>query len=320
MRDETTKPRPLNIVLAAEESAGARTLRAIHAAGHNIVAVMTSAHESVGGPLVSDLAHRLGRPVWRPELVRNPTFAHVLCRERVDLLLNVHSLHVIATEVAEAPSIGSFNLHPGPLPAYAGLDAPSWAVYHGERRYGSTLHWLTTEVDGGPIAYSTAFDVDPAETAISLYHKCVRHGIPLVSELVTAAATGGRAAIPATPQNSAERRYFRRAVPHDGWLLWSLEAHRLAALVRACDFGPFDSPWGSARTVAEGLELEVLRATATDEAATSEPGTIGAGSENGVLVAAADNWLLVEAVRVGDGRVDPRSVLREGTRCTPIRE
>ena len=296
-----------------------RVLRTLAAMKLTIVAVLARS-SSPGTESVAGVAKRLGLQVWPSGLVTSPGLHETLRSERVDLLLNVHSLHVIATEVAEAPSIGSFNLHPGPLPAYAGLDAPSWAVYHGERRYGSTLHWLTPEVDGGPIAYSTAFDVDPAETAISLYLKCVRHGVPLVSELVTAAATGGRAAIPATPQNSAERRYFRRAVPHHGWLLWSLEAHRLAALVRACDFGPFDSPWGSARTVVEGLELEVLRATATDEAATSEPGTIGAGSENGVLVAAADNWLLVEAVRVGDGRVDPRSVLREGTRCTPIRE
>ena len=68
----------------------------------------------------------------------------------VDLLLNVHSLYLIARRtVVAAPRIGSFNLHPGPLPEYAGLNTPSWAIYNGEREHGVTVHWMEPGVDTG---------------------------------------------------------------------------------------------------------------------------------------------------------------------------
>ena len=307
----------LRIVLVAEEAAGQRVLRALASLEHTVVAVLAEA----AGPKeqsVAELARRLELPVRPPELVTSAAFADTLRRERIDLLLNVHSLQLVAAEVLAAPAIGSFNLHPGPLPAYAGLDVPSWAVYNRETRHGSTLHWLTPQVDGGPIAYSAEFELEPEETAISLYLKCVRHGLPLVSRLVDAAARGGRDAIPAHEQDRRARRYFSRIPPHDGWLPWGLEAERVAALVRACDYGPFVSPWGRARTLAGGIELEVMRATPRSEPADAEPGTIGERVDGGVLVAAADRWLLIEAVRVAGHMLDPASALPLGERCSPV--
>ncbi len=310
--------RQLRIVLVGEESAGLRVLRHLESTGHAIVAVLAQPAR-LEQESVAALAERLSLPLRPPTLVTNAGFAETLRRERVDLLLNVHSLHVAAAEVVAAPSLGSFNLHPGPLPAYAGLDAPSWAVYNEESRHGCTLHWMTAEVDEGPIAYATAFDVDPDETAISLYLKCVRHGVPLVAQLVEAAERGGRDAIPALTQDPSERRYFTRIPPHEGRLLWALEAHRLEALVRACDYGPFNSPWGRPKTWVGGVEIEILRATTAAPTA-AEAGTIGMDAEGGVLVAAADRWLRIEAIQVAGLRVEPASALHQGDRCTPVRE
>ena len=308
---------PLRIVLVAEEAAGIRVLRALDSLEHTVVAVL--ADDAVSEQQsVAALARRLELPVQPPELVTSAGFADALRRESVDLLLNVHSLQLVAPEVLAAPAIGSFNLHPGPLPRYAGLDVPSWAIYNRETQHGSTLHWLTPQIDGGPVAYSVEFDVEPEETAISLYLKCVRHGVPLVTRLVEAAAHGGADAIPALEQDRGARRYFGRRPPHDRWLLWELEAERLAALVRACDYGPFDSPWGRARTVVGEVELEVLRATPGPEPAEAEPGTIGERVDGGVLVAAGDRWLLVEAVEVAGRPLDPATALPRGERCSPI--
>ena len=161
------------------------------------------------------LAQRLELPVRPPELVTSAGFADALRRESVDLLLNVHSLQLVAPEVLAAPAIGSFNLHPGPLPRYAGLDVPSWAVYNRETQLRLDPALADAEIDGGPVAYSVEFDVEPEETAISLYLKCVRHGVPLVTRLVEAAAHGGADAIPALEQDREARRYFGRRPPHD---------------------------------------------------------------------------------------------------------
>jgi methionyl-tRNA formyltransferase len=115
--------------------------------------------------------------------VRDPATARWIESERIDLLLNVHSLHVATPEVVQGPRVGSFNLHPGPLPDYAGLNAPSWAIYDGRISHAVTLHWMTPEVDAGPIAYSAELPIEPGDTGASLTANCVRHGLPLVGRL-----------------------------------------------------------------------------------------------------------------------------------------
>ena len=52
--------------------------------------------------------------------------------------------------------IGSFNLHPGPLPGFPGLNAPSWAIYERRARFGCTVHWMDAAIDAGLIAYEAA--------------------------------------------------------------------------------------------------------------------------------------------------------------------
>jgi len=55
--------------------------------------------------------------------------------------------------VLGVPARGAWNLHPGPLPRYAGLNAPSWAIYRGEQRHGVTVHRMDRGIDTGDIAY-----------------------------------------------------------------------------------------------------------------------------------------------------------------------
>ena len=145
----------MNIVVAAEESAGVHALRALARTEHHIVSVLTSArgHEAV----VAREADRLGLTTRPAETVKDPALADLLRSERVDLLINVHSLYLIHARVLESPAIGCFNMHPGPLPEYAGLNAPSWAIYHGETAHGVTIHWMSAGIDSGAVAYESRF-------------------------------------------------------------------------------------------------------------------------------------------------------------------
>ena len=94
---------PLRIVLVGEESAGMRVLRALASGAHTVVAVLAE-QRPTEQESVSALAKRLGLPVWPPDLVRNPELADTLHRERIDVLVNVHSLQLVAAEVLAAPS------------------------------------------------------------------------------------------------------------------------------------------------------------------------------------------------------------------------
>jgi methionyl-tRNA formyltransferase len=303
--------RTVNVLLVAEEAAGIQVLRQVAGSGHRLVAVMTAPQTRGGGATVAGVADGLGLEVRPSELVRDPELADWIRSEGVDLLLNVHSLFVAHGDVVGAPAIGSFNLHPGPLPAYAGLNAPSWAIYHREPRHAVTVHWMEPGIDTGAIAYERAFDVEAEETGLSLSLKCVREGLPLLEQLLEDAESGG---IPKHAQDLSRRRYFGRDVPQEGKVEWRRSAEEVVAFVRACDFFPFPSPWGHPSARLDGTELSILKAGRTGEHADAEPGTVGAAADGSASVAAADEWVAVQRVRVNEEIEDAATVLQPGAR------
>jgi methionyl-tRNA formyltransferase len=234
--------------------------------------------------------------------------------EGVDLLLNVHSLHIAHRDVVAAPRIGSFNLHPGPLPRYAGLNAPSWAIVNGEPRHAVTLHWMEAGLDTGAIAYEDWFDLAETDTGLSVAMQCVRRGIPLVRQLLETASRDA-SAVPARAQDLSQRRtYRRRDVPYSGRLDWTLPAAEAVAFVRAADYYPMPSPWGHPRARLEDREVGVVKATRTGRPCDAAPGTVGKCDAKSVDVAAADEWISLQLVCVDGVYGDPADVLREGMR------
>jgi methionyl-tRNA formyltransferase len=305
----------LRVVLIGEESAGVQALEALRKAPESpeIVAAVTST-ETAGSrpPLVAAAAARLDVAVRSASELRSASFPGWLRGQEVDLLLNVHSLSVLDPDVIAAPAIGSFNLHPGPLPEYAGLNAPSWSLFRGERTHGVTLHWMDAGIDTGPIAYRSVFDLDDLDTGLSVMGKCVRHGVPLVMRLVGDASRDA-SSIPALRQDLSRRRYFGREVPNGGNVAWSAPAREIVRFVRAADYAPFNSPWGVPRARFDGRPVGIARASVTGEPADEAPGCVGQERPRGsICVAAADEWIAVERMW-RDGRyIRPRDVCSVG--------
>ena len=305
--------RPLRVLLAGEEAAGAQTLRLLHETGQQVVGVLTGRAGAArsSGPL-SSLAEQWGYRVWPARCVRDPAFADEVRTSGVDLLLNVHSLYVVKAEVVAAPRIGSFNVHPGPLPEYAGLNAPSWAILNGERRHGVTVHWMDAGIDTGEIAYEARFEIAPEDTGFTLSAKGVRAALPLLRALLERAAAEPPR-IPRRKQRAVPGRYYGREAPNGGRIDWRARAEEVERFVRAADYGPFASPWGAPRATLPGVgELEILKVARTRRPSDARPGTLGPPAAEGALVACADEWLLVKKLRAGGVAGDPGQLLAAG--------
>ena len=90
----------LNVLLVGEESAGIRVLRAIAKSEHQIVGVMAREHAATSrGASVWQAAKQLGCETWPAKWVCDPGFAETVRSEAVDLILNVHSLDIVARQV-----------------------------------------------------------------------------------------------------------------------------------------------------------------------------------------------------------------------------
>jgi phosphoribosylglycinamide formyltransferase 1 len=60
------------------------------------------------------------------------------------------------------------NIHPSLLPAFSGVDAQGQALAHGVKVAGATVHFVTGELDGGPIVRQSAIAVRDDDTAEAL--------------------------------------------------------------------------------------------------------------------------------------------------------
>jgi methionyl-tRNA formyltransferase len=294
--------RNLRVVLVAEEAAGVQVLHGLLelTPAPKVSAVLTNrGSTALRRPLVYEAARKLGLETLPAELVRSPELASRLKDDGIDLLLNVHSLFLVHHDVLAAPRIGSFNLHPGPLPEYAGLNVPSWAVYNGEEMHGVSVHWMDDGIDTGPIAMTKAFDLNDSDTGLSVSAKCIRHGIPLVLGLVDTARRDP-AGLPREEQDRSRRNFFAAGPPQGGRIDWARPAAEVLRFVRACDYGPFPSPWGRPRAELGGHEVGIASAAPTGARATGAAGTIHEVNEAGVVVATADELVVVQKVLLDD--------------------
>ncbi|CAI8843928.1 Methionyl-tRNA formyltransferase [Methylocaldum szegediense] len=299
----------LNIVLAAEEGAGLRILKALDQSGHRIALVLTSPPGTHGSALWS-YAEARGHPLLPASTVKDAALADIFRKEDVDLFLNVHSLHIVNGAILESPRIGAFNLHPGPLPRYAGLYAPGWAILRGERRYGVTVHRMLAGIDTGPIAYQTLFDLTESDTALSVGLRCVAEGLALLFTLVDAAALDP-ASIPNIEQDLTQREYFGRIIPEGGAISWDRPAADIDRMVRAFCYFPFPSPWGAPKTRAGDREIGIVKTSPTGEPSSAPPGTIAKISGDEAWVSCADAWLRLDLITVDGRRVAPAEALSD---------
>lgn len=63
------------------------------------------------------------------------------------------------------------NLHPSLLPRYPGLDTHRRALENGDRLHGASVHFVTEELDAGPVIIQGTVTVESSDTADSLQQK-----------------------------------------------------------------------------------------------------------------------------------------------------
>ncbi len=285
----------MNILFAGAESAGLHTLRMLADSEHTLKGVLSDPQSTNTrmGPGVAEAARKLGYTVKPAKLIEDPNFAEWIVENDIDVLLNVHSMNIACPEVIKAFPVGAFNLHPGPLPKYAGLNAPSWAVYHQEENHAVTLHRMKETIDAGEIIYDAAFPITRSDTGLTVSTKCIQFGLSLIKRFLEdledrPVALNGR------PQELARRNYYKRnQVPWDGRIQWNHSAAEIDAFVRASNYAPFTSPWGAPSTKLAEEKILITKTEVSDIPATASPGTVGERINGKRAVASKDQWVLI---------------------------
>ena len=108
-------------------------------------------------------------------------------------------------------------MHGSLLPKYRGRAPVNWAVLHGERETGATLHYMTGKPDAGDIVAQQAVPILPDDTAREVFDK-VTVAAEIVLDRALPALIAGTA--PRRPNRLAQGSYFGGRQPEDGAIDW----------------------------------------------------------------------------------------------------
>ena len=136
------------IVLVVSNVAGAPALDHARAAGIETVVVPHSG--------------------WPSREAYDEALAAELRARNVDVVCLAGFMRRLSARFLEAFPGPVLNVHPSLLPAFPGLDGPGQAVAHGAKVAGCSVHFVTAELDSGPIVAQTAVPVLPGDTGETL--------------------------------------------------------------------------------------------------------------------------------------------------------
>ncbi|MBG6155660.1 phosphoribosylglycinamide formyltransferase [Roseibium album] len=134
----------------------------------------------------------------------------VLKEHRIDLVALAGFMRILTPYLVNAWSGRMINIHPALLPSFKGLATHERALEEGVKLHGATVHFVSAEMDDGPIIVQGAVPVLDHDTPDTLAARVldVEHKIyPKALELVATGktkVTGARVVTGAEGNNSAE--------------------------------------------------------------------------------------------------------------------
>ncbi len=100
--------------------------------------------------------------------------AVVIDRYRPDLIALAGFMRVLTPEFVSRYRGRLINIHPSLLPAYGGLDTHARALQDGVKIHGCTVHFVTNDLDLGPVIIQSAVAVLMSDTPETLAARVLR--------------------------------------------------------------------------------------------------------------------------------------------------
>jgi len=144
----------LRAVVFAYHNMGIVGIRALLDSGFAIPMVLSHADdpgENRWFGSVTEFCRERGIPVFSPKDVNAPPWPGRIRESQPDLLFSFYYRSMLKKEILEIPPLGAMNLHGSLLPKYRGLRTHQRVLEAGDPVHGASVHFVTPELDGGPV-------------------------------------------------------------------------------------------------------------------------------------------------------------------------
>jgi len=218
--------------------------RALHAAGHAIVAVYCQPPRPAGRGYderrcaVHEAAVALGLPVHTPVALRDAAVQATFIGLEADIAVVAAYGLILPKPVLAAPRLGCLNIHASLLPRWRGAAPIHRAIMAGDRETGVCIMQMEAGLDTGPVLRTARVAIGPRTTTGELHDALAGLGASLVVDVV---ADLSRGVVTATPQPTRGVTYAAKIKNEETRIDWRLEAVVLDRLIRG--LSPVPGAW-----------------------------------------------------------------------------
>lgn len=234
-------------------------------------------------------------PVFDSEDPNDPGLVRELAGMEPDLLVAVGYARILKPSLLAVPRLAPVNFHASLLPAYRGKHPVFWALRHGEKSAGLTVHIMDPHLDTGDILYQVRVRTRRRDTVASLYSRIMDRSVSLMGRLVSQAAAGR---LRPRPQPEAGASYYSSIQEEDFRLDWTRDAEPLRRWVCTSPGQCFFTVGGERIYV---MDAETGRRA--DPAGSAPPGTLVRLGREHATVAAGSGALRIGQVRLGESEL-----------------
>lgn len=160
----------------------------ISGAGSNLNALIQKASEETYniGVVISNRPNVKGLEIAQDHNIATKTLDHTLFDSReafereilnvlndfqIDVIILAGFMRILTPEFTERFLGRMLNIHPSLLPKYPGLNTHQRALDANDNEHGLSIHFVTSELDGGPVILQVKVPITPQDTVESLQKK-----------------------------------------------------------------------------------------------------------------------------------------------------
>ena len=301
----------MRVIFAGTPEFASVALAQLHAAGHEIVLIMSQPDRPAGRGMKLQasavkqfaLAHQI--PVAQPRSLRLdgkfPDDAQAaqaaIAQAQADVMIVAAYGLILPQWVLDAPRHGCLNIHASLLPRWRGAAPIHRAIEAGDARTGVTIMQMDAGLDTGDMLLCQDLAIEPADTTAALHDKLADLGGRMIVQALTQVGQ-----FQPQVQPSEGVTYAHKIEKTESSVDWTLPAAVLERRVRAFDPFPGVSCVMHSEAITETVKL--WRAQVVLGPPGDAPGTVLSADAQGLCVACGEGALrITQLQRPGGKRV-----------------
>ena len=305
----------MKVIFAGTPEFAATALAAIHAAGHEVVLVLTQPDRPSGRGMqlhpsaVKQFALDHAIPVAQPVSLRldgkypeQAEEAHKLLKATPHDVMVVAAYGLILPEsVLSIPPLGCLNIHASLLPRWRGAAPIHRAIEAGDAQTGITIMQMDRGLDTGAMLLMESMPIAADDSTATLHDKLARLGGEMIVDTLQRLLDGS---ITASPQPDEGVNYAAKISKEEAALDFNLPAQLLAQKIRA--FNPFPA----ASAVLNGVTLKIWRAEVVEKPISAQVGQLILKDQQLIVACGEGALSLLELQKPGGKRLPAAEFLK----------